>query len=179
MRVTITGRHMTVTPALRQYLDERLQKLERYGVKSVRGQFALAVEKYRHTAEGVVTVNGRTIQGKVSTREMYASIDRLLDKIGRQLVKKKEKLVDRKLRERSTAAHPRADVPPHALRQVRVVQTPAPELTVEEALEHLQVHASAFLLFHNAVTGRLQAVQQGSHGQIELIDADTARSKRR
>ena len=87
MRVTITGRHMTVTPALRQYLDERLQKLERYRVKPARGQFVLAVEKYRHTAEGVVTVNGQTIQGKVSTREMYASIDRLLDTIGRQHVK--------------------------------------------------------------------------------------------
>ncbi len=98
MRVTITGRHMTVTPALRRYLDARLQKLERYGVSPARGQFVLAVEKYRHMAEGVVTVNGRTIQGKVSTPEMYASIDRLLDKIERQLVKKKEKLVDRKLR---------------------------------------------------------------------------------
>ncbi len=94
---------MTVTPALRRYLDERLQKLERYGVRPASGQFVLAVEKYRHTAEGVVTVNGRTIQGKVSTREMYASIDRLLDKIGRQLVKKKEKLVERKLRGRSSA----------------------------------------------------------------------------
>ncbi len=98
MRVTITGRHMMVTPALRRYLDERLQKLERYGVRPARGQFVLAVEKYRHTAEGVVTVNGRTIQGKVSTPEMHASIDRLLGKIERQLVKKKEKLVDRKLR---------------------------------------------------------------------------------
>ena len=91
---------MTVTPALRRYLDERLRKLERYGVRPARGQVVLVVEKHRHTAEGVVTVKGRAIQGKVSTREMYASIDRLVDKIGRQLVNKKEKLVGRKLRAR-------------------------------------------------------------------------------
>jgi putative sigma-54 modulation protein len=98
MLVTITGRHMTVTPALRRYLDMRLRKLERRGVEPARGEFVLVVEKHRHTAEGVVIVNGRVIQGKASTREMYASIDRLLDKIGRQFVKKKEKRADRKLR---------------------------------------------------------------------------------
>ena len=102
MRVAITGRHITVTPALRRYLEQRAQRLDRYGTRLGSGQFVLSVEKYRHAAEGIVSVNGRIIQGKVATGEMYVSIDRLLEKLERQLVKSKEKLVERKLRKRSS-----------------------------------------------------------------------------
>jgi putative sigma-54 modulation protein len=101
MPITITGRHMTVTPALKRYLEQRIQRLKRYGVKLDSGQFVLNIEKYRHTVEGVVVVNGRLVQGKVATQEMYASIDCLLEKLERQLLKNKEKLVARKLRARS------------------------------------------------------------------------------
>jgi ribosomal subunit interface protein len=100
MRVAIRGRHPSVTPALRRSLDGRLRKLERFEAQPARGQFVLVVEKHRHTAEGVVTVNGRTIRGKASTREMCATIDRLLEKICRWRVKKKEKQIERTLRAR-------------------------------------------------------------------------------
>jgi putative sigma-54 modulation protein len=81
MSIMITGCHMTVTPALRRHLEERSERLTRYGVELGGCQFALSVEKYRHAAEGVVTVNRRIVQGKVSTQEMYGAIDRLMEKL--------------------------------------------------------------------------------------------------
>lgn len=115
MKVTITGRHTTVTPALRRYLEERSERLKRYGVKLDGCQFVLSVEKYRHAAEGAVTVNGRIVHGKVSTQEMYGSIDRLMEKLERQLLKNKEKLVGQKLRTRSSSGARREAVAPQAI----------------------------------------------------------------
>lgn len=117
MPIAITGRHMTVTPALRRYLEERSERLKRYGVELDGCQFVLSVEKYRHVAEGIVTVNGRIIQGKVSTQEMYGSIDRLMEKLERQLLKNKEKLVGRKLRVRSLSGARRLAVSPPAVNE--------------------------------------------------------------
>ena len=117
MSIAITGRHMTVTPALRRHLEERSERLKRYGVELDGCQFVLSVEKYRHAAEGAVTVNGRIVQGKVSTQEMYGSIDRLMEKLERQLLKNKEKLVGRKLRTRSLSDARRRAVSPPAINE--------------------------------------------------------------
>ncbi len=85
MRVLITGRHMEMSAALRRYIETRMKRLERYGVKLEGAQVVLDVEKYRHTAELTLSLNGATIQGRASTNEMYASIDQLFDKISRQV----------------------------------------------------------------------------------------------
>ncbi len=177
MSITITGRHMTVTTALRRYLEERSERLKRYGVELDGCQFVLSVEKYRHAAEGVVTVKGRIVQGKVSTQEMYGSIDRLMEKLERQLLKNKEKLVGRKLRTRSlSGARRRAASPPAIMSQLDVMRVPAPVLTLEEALTQLRTRRIQFLLFRNATAGHLQAVQWTDGGQIELIDAGSSSS---
>lgn len=102
MSIVITGRHTTVTPALKRYLEQRVQRLKRYGFDLDEGEFVLSVEKYRHVAEGAVSVDGRRVYGKVTSPQMYESIDRLLEKIQRQLIKNKEKLVERKQRAGTT-----------------------------------------------------------------------------
>ena len=173
MKVAITGRHTTVTPALRQYLAQRFHRLSRYGMKLERGQFVLSVEKYRHAAEGVVSVDGRIIQGKVATREMYVSIDRLLEKIERQLLKNKEKIVERKLRKRPTPGAQGMDPSSSAMTPIETMRVPAPVLTIEEALGRLEARRNAFLVFRNTTTGHLQVVQRTDDGQMRLIDAGT------
>ena len=170
MKITITGRHMSVTPALRRYLEHRAQRLNRYGARLDSGQFVLSVDKYRHAAEGVVAVNGRIIQGKVATREMYASIDRLMEKIERQLLKSKEKMVERKLRKRSSSRARGAAVPPLAGDEDAVTRGTAPVLSLEEALDRLRAQRSPVVVFQDPVTRYLQVVQRMDDGRIELID---------
>jgi putative sigma-54 modulation protein len=171
MKMTVTGRHMTVTPALRRYLEQRAQRLDRYGARLDNGQFVLSVEKYRHAAEGVVAVDGRIIQGKVATREMYASIDRLLEKLERQLVKGKEKRAARKLRKRSSSGSRGAAAFPASEPMPAVTRVSAPAMTQEEALNRMEARRSPFLIFQDVATGRLQAVQRTDGGRLELIDA--------
>jgi putative sigma-54 modulation protein len=93
MRVRITGRHVQITPALKRYIETRMRRLERYDSKLGDVAVVLGVEKYRHTAEVILTLNRTMIQAKASTKEMYASIDQLFDKISRQVRKHKKKLI--------------------------------------------------------------------------------------
>ncbi len=170
MRVKITGRHVVITEALRRYIETRMKRLDRYGLELGDVQVVLVVEKYRHTAEALVKVNGVAVQGKASTRQMYTSIDQVLEKIGRQIQKRKAKL---------TAHRPTAG-PRRPTRKRNAGSAPSPSLatvrpslqmmTVREALNRLREDHSALVVFVNPSVNRVQVVRRAENGTIELID---------
>lgn len=96
MRLRITGRHLDITSALKSYVETRFGRLDRYELKVGSLQVVLGVEKLRHMAEVIGSVNGRPLQAKTSTREMYATIDALVDRVDAQFRKWKGRLVSRK-----------------------------------------------------------------------------------
>ncbi len=96
MTLKITGRHMDVTSALRSYVEARLSRLDRYGLKIEALQVILGVEKLQHKAEVTGIVNGKRVQAKITTPEMYATIDALVDRVDAQFRKLKERLVNHK-----------------------------------------------------------------------------------
>ena len=96
MRLRITGRHLAVTPALRNYVETRFGRLDRYGLNGGSLQVVLGVEKLQHKAEAVGAMKGKRVQTKTSTRVMYATIDALIDRVDRQFRKWKERLVNHK-----------------------------------------------------------------------------------
>lgn len=96
MNLRITGRHMDVTPALRSYVETRFSRLDRYGLKAGSLQVVLGVEKLQHKAEVTGAVSGKRIQAKISTPEMYATIDALVDRVDAQFRKWKDRLVTHK-----------------------------------------------------------------------------------
>lgn len=96
MTLKITGRHMDVTPALRNYVETRLSRLDRYGLKVGSLQVILGVEKLQHKAEVTGIVSGKRVQAKITTPEMYATIDALVDRVDAQFRKLKERLVSHK-----------------------------------------------------------------------------------
>lgn len=96
MRLKITGRHMDITPALKDYVETRFGRLDRYGLKVESLEVVLGVEKLQHKAEATGTVNGKSVQAKTSTPEMYATIDALVDRVDTQLRKWKDRLASHK-----------------------------------------------------------------------------------
>jgi len=96
MRLKITGRHMDITPALKDYVETRFGRLDRYGLKVESLEVVLGVEKLQHKAEAIGTVNGKSVQAKTSTPEMYATIDALVNRVDTQLRKWKERLASHK-----------------------------------------------------------------------------------
>jgi putative sigma-54 modulation protein len=96
MTLKITGRHMDVTPALKSYVETRMSRLDRYGLKVGSLQVILGVEKLQHKAEVTGIVSGKRVQAKITTSEMYATIDALVDRVDAQFRKLKERLVSHK-----------------------------------------------------------------------------------
>jgi len=94
MQLSVTGHHVDVTTAMRNYVATKLEKIERHFDLVSDVHCILTVEKLRHKAEATVSVNGGTIYADATEDDMYAAIDALVDKLDRQVKKHKEKLVD-------------------------------------------------------------------------------------
>ncbi len=95
MQLNISGHHVDLTPALKDYVHEKFQRLERHFDHISNCQVTLEVEKVRQMAEATMHVIGGEIHAKAENTDMYAAIDALVDKLDRQILKHKEKTVDR------------------------------------------------------------------------------------
>ena len=94
MQVNITGRHLEITDALRDYVEEKFDRLERHFDRIIAVQVILQVEKLKQKAEAALHVAGREVVANAEHGDMYAAIDLLVDKLDRQLIKHKEKQLD-------------------------------------------------------------------------------------
>ncbi len=99
MQVNVSGHHVEVTDSLRNYVETKVEKLERHFDIVSDVHCILTVEKLRHKAEAKVLVNGGTIYADATEEDMYAAIDGLVDKLERRVRKHKEKLVDHHARD--------------------------------------------------------------------------------
>lgn len=112
MRLSITGRHTSVTDAMKNYATEKLTRLERHDDLVTGGEVVMNIEKDRHMVEMIAhTKVGDRVIGKAEHNDMYAAIDLLLDKMERQLVKQKEKVKT----ERKHSGRTRGVLPPPAV----------------------------------------------------------------
>ena len=94
MQINITGHHIDVTEPLRAYVLEKMTKLERHFDHVTIVHVILTVEKQVQKAEATVHVSGPDLFAQNETADMYASIDGLIDKLDRQIIKHKEKVSD-------------------------------------------------------------------------------------
>lgn len=99
MQISLTGHHVEITPALRDYLNEKLERIERHFEHATDIHCVLTVEKLEHKAEATLNVSGNTLHAHSVEQDMYAAIDSLTDKLDRQVRKHKEKLTDHHARE--------------------------------------------------------------------------------
>ena len=95
MQLNISGHHVELTEALKNYVTEKFQRLERHFDQISNTNVILQVEKLRQIAEATVNISGGELHAKAETEDMYAAIDALVDKLDRQILKHKEKHVSR------------------------------------------------------------------------------------
>lgn len=94
MQLNVTGHHVEITPALRDYVTGKLDKLERHSDSIGNAHVVLTVEKLRQKAEATLHLNGADVFADAEAEDMYAAIDALVDKLNRQIKKYKEKNTD-------------------------------------------------------------------------------------
>lgn len=99
MQINLTGHHVEITPALKDYLNSKMERIERHFDHVTDIHCILTVEKLQHKAEARVNVSGGSLFADSTEEDMYAAIDGLVDKLDRQIKKHKEKLTDHHARE--------------------------------------------------------------------------------
>ncbi|MFN3579442.1 MAG: ribosome hibernation-promoting factor, HPF/YfiA family [Pseudomonas sp.] len=95
MQMNLSGHQLDITDALRDYVNEKMSRLERHFDKITNVQVTLEVEKLRQKAEATLHVAGGEVVANAEHTDMYAAIDLLTDKLDRQLIKHKEKNLNR------------------------------------------------------------------------------------
>ncbi|MCY7312814.1 MAG: ribosome-associated translation inhibitor RaiA [Pseudoxanthomonas sp.] len=94
MRIETHGQHIEVTPALREYVETKLQRLGRHFDQPLEVRAQLGIRKPDFVAEATLTLAGRTLHADAAAETMYAAIDILADKLDRLLLKHKQKKLD-------------------------------------------------------------------------------------
>ena len=169
MNIIVNGRHLEITAALRNYAVEKISKFEKFLSNISEAVVTLSVEKYRHKAEVMLKVNGSLIQAESVTGEVYSSIDEVVEKLEKQVVKYKEK----------HQTHRKADkkiAPPSAEKEVRsssIIKYKKFEMkpmSPEEAVDQMDLIDKDFYVFANQTSGNINVVYRRGDGNYGLIE---------
>lgn len=181
MQIIITGRHLEVTNALREYVTTKIEKLEKY-LSIVEVHVILSVEKYRHLAEVTIQAKRTTLHGQEETGDMYQAIDVVIDKIEKQIKKRKEKIVSRKAKKLpkslgesvdnlSEPAEPslkeKSTTPPRIIREENFAVKP---MSLNEATLQMGLSPDNFLVFFNHETNQINVLYRRDDGNYGLIE---------
>jgi putative sigma-54 modulation protein len=176
LEISITGRHIEITQALRNYIEKRFQKIEKYfKEKSLFVNVTLFIEKGRHKLEVSLNSNGQVINGKVSTKDMYASIDKVVDKLEKQLKKQKEKQKNfSKISNIPFSRETILEVSSSSEREnPKIIRTrkfaPKP-MSIQEATMQLNIRKQDFLVFLNSTTNQVNVIYNRKDGNLGLIE---------
>ncbi|MBC7204564.1 MAG: ribosome-associated translation inhibitor RaiA [Pusillimonas sp.] len=92
MNLSITGRHLEITPAINEYVKTKMARVARHFDNVIDTQVMLSIERLKHTAEITMRLPGKDLHCEASDENLYAAIDLLADKIDRQVIKYKDKV---------------------------------------------------------------------------------------
>jgi len=95
MQLSLSGRHVEVTPSMRSYVEKKLERISRHFDHVIDVHCVLTVEKLRQKAEATLHVRGNAVHAEATEENMYTAIDLLADKLDRSVLKQKEKKADK------------------------------------------------------------------------------------
>lgn len=190
MKITVTFRHIDSTPALKSYAIEKMAHVEKILIKPEQAHWILSVEKKRHSAELNIVANGLNIIGKETGADLYAAMDEVIAKVSAQARKAKGKVKSHKpthRKDETTVRHPGAvRMSSLASRGARladggeIVKTEslkADELSIEEAINALEVSGKDFLVFTNGGTDAVNICYRRDDGFFGVIEPEFKKSK--
>ena len=175
MKITISGKNIDVTPGLRQTVNEKLGKLDRYFTPDTQVNVTLSVEKERHKIKVTIPVKGRIIRSEQVSNDMYVSIDLVEEVIERQLRKYKNKIIDKK---QSAENFQKAYVYNDYLEneEIRIVRTKKFDIKPmypEDACVQMELLGHNFFVFMNADTDQVNVVYKRKGNTYGLIEPES------
>ncbi|MDX8044638.1 ribosome-associated translation inhibitor RaiA [Gracilibacillus sp. S3-1-1] len=183
MKYNIRGENVEVTSAMREYVERKIGKLERYFDTPPTSDVNVNISVYNDEQQIEVTIpmTNLLLRAEDTNVDLYAAIDLVVDKLERQIRKHKTK-VNRKFRQRGAAKHIFAELEKEAKineeaqvddDEIEIVRTKRFDLKPmdsEEAVLQMDMLGHAFFVFENAITGNTNVVYKRRDGRYGLIE---------
>ena len=173
MKIKYVGRFMDVTDSLQDYADKKLAKLEWFFGDNADAQIKFTQEKGgRNIAEITINDKNMIFHAEESTSDMYASIDKAVDKLSRQIRRHRTKL-DKRLHAPAPEVAPEPvveEAEEEERKVVRVKRFSVKPMSVEDAIMQMEMLGHSFYLFENSDSGRMCVLyirQDGDYGLLE------------
>jgi putative sigma-54 modulation protein len=94
MRLEVSGHQIEITPALKEFVENKLERISRHFDHHLDVRVLLSVDKLQQRAEATLTPRGKALHAEAEASDMYAAIDLLVDKLDRIVLREKERLTD-------------------------------------------------------------------------------------
>ncbi|SCA63855.1 Putative sigma-54 modulation protein [Chlamydiales bacterium SCGC AG-110-P3] len=192
--VTVTGRHVLVTDAMKDYAFDKISKIERFNLRIIDVIVTMDIQKLQHIVNIELKVNDFRLKSTAVSNDIYASIDKAVDKVQAQLRRYKERLNDRQTRglkvvdmqvnvlrkpadadiqevnddiEEETARRLEEKFRPHDI--VKSETRPLKILTTEEAVMKMELSGDLFFIYRCEEDQKLKVIYRRSDGDYGLI----------
>jgi len=173
MRITVSGKNINVRPSIREYIEGKLQKFDRYFNTDVEIKVTVSVEKHRQKVEVTMPLKqGVIFRAEETSEDLYQSVDMVMDKLTKQMRKHKTKIEKRYHKHESIRV---ADIPDYEYdfdesKIVRTKSFPIKPMDPEEAVLQMEMLNHDFFVFMNGETEEVNVVyirKDGNYGLIE------------
>lgn len=178
MNIEITGRHIEITDAIRDHIEKRIAKFSKIAGGTCDFHFVLTVEKHRHIAEVNMTTKMGTFSAEDESKDLYASIGSVLEKLEKQLRRLKERRKDMArnndkdmLSQLIKPAVTDLGTPSDLAENPEVVdmQMDAKPMSLEEAILELKQSGGSFVVFFAAQSDEVNVLYRRRDGNYGLI----------
>jgi putative sigma-54 modulation protein len=174
MKFEYTGRHLDVTPALRSHVENHFEKIKHlFDGNGTKAHVIIEVAKGRHRAEIILSWRDHVLTATSTVSDMYQSLTQTIDKIEKQALKLKNKVIDKHQRAKkvTTVATPIDDVKPDGNSPliIDVERYAVKPMTAEEAALGIENGGNQFVVFRDAETEKVSVIYKRKDGNYGLI----------
>jgi putative sigma-54 modulation protein len=170
MQIAVTFRHMAASESAKDYVKDKVEKLEKFLENPQEVHVVLSTEKFRHIAEITLVTDGLMVNSQASDNDLYAAIDNMVDKMDRQIRERKGK----ERRKRTNQASPEPALaeaeetegaPP--IRRRRAFAKP---MSAEEAIAQFNLSEEDLFFFINSASGQMNVLCRNKEGGYDWVE---------
>jgi putative sigma-54 modulation protein len=174
MQIAVTFRHIEPNEGMKEYVKEKVEKLEKYLENPREVHVVLSSEKFRQIAEITVISDGMTLNSQGRDSDLYAAVDQMADKIERQVRERRGK-VKRKRgtapsvpgpQEEESSSEAKTETPSVIQRRRTLVKP----MSLEEAVAQLDLLQEDFFVFINSNSGQINVLSRRKDGGLEWVE---------
>lgn len=178
MKVTVIAKNIDLTPALKEMVEKKVSKLERYFESSVEARATLSVQKNRQIVEVTIPFNGVILRGEEATEDMYKSIDLVEEKLVRQIRKQRTKLSRKNTS--GSLRYPQftgvdfkeEDDDESNGKIVKTKSFNVKPMSADEAILQMELVGHSFFVYQDADTNNVSVVYRRKDGNYGLIEPE-------